>query len=103
LVEKCAAINYTDSDGNTPLMVVAKNGKFNILRYLTNRSLHQHNSSLGFSLGYCAYFQVNPRESNAHCTDQHADLTPLHVAVKCGNVKQRKLWYKEVLLYTKLM
>ena len=37
LVDKGAAINFTDSDDNTPLVVAAKNGKLNILPYLTNR------------------------------------------------------------------
>ena len=31
LVESGADINKTDCDGNTPLMVAANNGKFNIL------------------------------------------------------------------------
>jgi len=36
LVERDAALNNTNSYGNTPLMLTAYNGKLEILRYLRN-------------------------------------------------------------------
>jgi len=37
LLERGAAINSTDKNGDTPLMVAAFERKLQILRYLTNR------------------------------------------------------------------
>ena len=41
LVERGAAINYTDRDGNTSLIVAAFKGKLEIFRYLLIYSMEQ--------------------------------------------------------------